>query len=920
MSRQSAAFVSRDVPNLNREAQYDSETPVSDPGARTTSRTANIQLPSQQLDSASNSFGSSMASTTSTFIQNFQNLAGGVVNIHQYQCPVSPCSHHPTHFTRQRAATGSSVAFAAHFPSHFPLSFADITAHSSTHPPASLSADRDTAITHDSSLVFISSSVAVPDDFPSVTPPPSSAQSIEDPDHKYSVPNLTQVRRTTSIGSLFSEASSSMNTGASTPTQLQNDSDLGRSVHEEILTDLTIHSTTLTPTQPPVISMTEAATVGMPQTKPSMDLAIGNNVFGEVLATHGTRIGMAVSTPSTNAPMTMTVERNKSAVVSASDVTSVQNEDLVTNVASTDNVLVAIDMSPDLCQVPALLEIPVIAINGIPVEVESSLVNNDSVNSVAPVENDSVKSVAPVDNDEPMTGQDPVNNEVSVGDKAFISNKRVQRSKSQKVELARRITRSEVRALKAKLNVSRTTTGTTPTTNRKKVHWRDESSVEDSLFLAPPGKARKHSRHRSPSISASGAIPVRLPDQVGLVGMTVSDYRSASQGFSATGEGLGNQMSGGSSPSAAQSPTPILTTAESLTLISLKITAGPEQEMIENAFLYSDKFRRQFQRIVRVLHMGPRNGSLILLAKLQEKVNDVENHNERLVVIKIIPRRTGSVAIEYGLDHVAVDQEVSITSKLSGSLFAPVLDTFHMLGNGLYEGLSFIVTEYAHFVTLQSFIETQAERLKDYPASLSVNEGGQQRHVFPSGMALTEVLVIFQHVVSALEHMHTLGIVHGDINTDNVLVWYQPTLCGWIDETQIRVQLIDFGYSRYTSQTFRQYGTARCSPPELDRVNPLDVYSRGVDGRKADVFALGVLLFTMIDGEPPIRLVVPKVPVAPASTTSSLPAPDVTAMQYPFDEFPEPLSQACQNLLRGMLHTDPNVRYTLRRVKNDPHW
>lgn len=102
-------------------------------------------------------------------------------------------------------------------------------------------------------------------------------------------------------------------------------------------------------------------------------------------------------------------------------------------------------------------------------------------------------------------------------------------------------------------------------------------------------------------------------------------------------------------------------------------------------------------------------------------------------------------------------------------------------------------------------------------------------------MSEDECRFIFRQVCLAIYHLHKHGIVHRDIKDENVIV----------DENGI-IKLIDFGSAGYTKQgPFDVFvGTIDYALPEVLRG---DKY----DGRPQDIWALGILLYTMLYKENP---------------------------------------------------------------------
>ena len=105
-------------------------------------------------------------------------------------------------------------------------------------------------------------------------------------------------------------------------------------------------------------------------------------------------------------------------------------------------------------------------------------------------------------------------------------------------------------------------------------------------------------------------------------------------------------------------------------------------------------------------------------------------------------------------------------------------------------------------------------------------------------------------MASALGYLHHLGIVHGDIKEENILIGYEDGLHV--------AKFCDFGHSRRTKRNrkdLRFYGTRDVSAPELfgnlraseDASVLTDVFY----GYEEDIWALGLVLYTMIHGSLP---------------------------------------------------------------------
>lgn len=92
-----------------------------------------------------------------------------------------------------------------------------------------------------------------------------------------------------------------------------------------------------------------------------------------------------------------------------------------------------------------------------------------------------------------------------------------------------------------------------------------------------------------------------------------------------------------------------------------------------------------------------------------------------------------------------------------------------------------------------------------------------------------------KQLFSSINHCHANGIVHRDIKPENIMI---------NDEDEVR--LIDFGLSKVSKkkQMHTVAGTPFYMAPEVLNENY---------GAKADIWSLGVLLYTLVSGYLPFQ-------------------------------------------------------------------
>ncbi|MBI5482606.1 MAG: serine/threonine protein kinase [Deltaproteobacteria bacterium] len=186
-----------------------------------------------------------------------------------------------------------------------------------------------------------------------------------------------------------------------------------------------------------------------------------------------------------------------------------------------------------------------------------------------------------------------------------------------------------------------------------------------------------------------------------------------------------------------------------------------------------------------------------------------------------------------------------------------------------------------------------------------------------------EIQRIGQEVAAALGAAHAVGILHRDLKPGNIFLWRQP---GAPD----RAVLLDFGLAKATdamaqtqlTSTGEVLGTPLYMAPEQARGDELD-------GR-ADLYALGVVLFEMVTGTPPfsgpnVTAVLARLLTEPPPSVMPLARTPVPAeldaflqralAKRPADRFPNPpefagaLARAAQGSPQGV--ADPALAMTV---------
>jgi protein-serine/threonine kinase len=163
-----------------------------------------------------------------------------------------------------------------------------------------------------------------------------------------------------------------------------------------------------------------------------------------------------------------------------------------------------------------------------------------------------------------------------------------------------------------------------------------------------------------------------------------------------------------------------------------------------------------------------------------------------------------------------------------------------------------------------------------------------------TAMTEAEVKSIFHQTCSAIEHLHTqCGIVHRDIKDENVVLDHGG-----------RVKVIDFGSAAYLRDgpfdTF--HGT-------LDYASPEVLGGKKYEGRGQDVWAAGILLYTMIYKENPFYNVIH------LKVTINCQIDEIVDRDL---RIPFIMSDDSIDLIQKMLDRDLSTRYTMAQVLTHP--
>ena len=109
------------------------------------------------------------------------------------------------------------------------------------------------------------------------------------------------------------------------------------------------------------------------------------------------------------------------------------------------------------------------------------------------------------------------------------------------------------------------------------------------------------------------------------------------------------------------------------------------------------------------------------------------------------------------------------------------------------------------------------------------------------GMPVRRAVWIARQIASALHAAHNAKIVHRDLKSDNVFLTDR-------DDASDHVKVLDFGISRFLSAEEKQKGMVMGTP---EFMAPEQITAPDSVDRRADIYALGVILYEMLTASRP---------------------------------------------------------------------
>ncbi|KAL6778757.1 hypothetical protein ACKKBF_B04765 [Auxenochlorella protothecoides x Auxenochlorella symbiontica] len=162
----------------------------------------------------------------------------------------------------------------------------------------------------------------------------------------------------------------------------------------------------------------------------------------------------------------------------------------------------------------------------------------------------------------------------------------------------------------------------------------------------------------------------------------------------------------------------------------------------------------------------------------------------------------------------------------------------------------------------------------------------------------------FQQLIVGIDYCHRMGVASRDIKLENTLLDGSP---------RPLIKLADFGFSKDDQQSAptSRVGTPAYLAPEVIVSKPGTHY----DGKKADLWSCGVLLYILVTGTYPFQRVKDSTMKGPQKLNAILNR--ILAVDYIFPERKR-LSPECKDLISSLLVLDPNARPDIPAIQAHP--
>ncbi len=228
-------------------------------------------------------------------------------------------------------------------------------------------------------------------------------------------------------------------------------------------------------------------------------------------------------------------------------------------------------------------------------------------------------------------------------------------------------------------------------------------------------------------------------------------------------------------------------------------TSGPSEVDLDRDLLNMDKLAEDFPQLEFLELLGKGGMGVVYLAR--------QPHLDRMIAIKVMSERLSSNP-EFS---ERFSREAKALARLNHS------NIVHIYDFGKAGGRCYMLMEYVEGANLRQLMQEQR-------------------------LTTEQTLAIIPQVCDALQFAHDSGVVHRDIKPENILIDLKNT-----------VKIADFGLAKIATgevdSGFTRTGTVVGTPQYMA---PEQIEKPGSVDHRADVYALGVVLYELLTGELPL--------------------------------------------------------------------
>jgi eukaryotic-like serine/threonine-protein kinase len=233
---------------------------------------------------------------------------------------------------------------------------------------------------------------------------------------------------------------------------------------------------------------------------------------------------------------------------------------------------------------------------------------------------------------------------------------------------------------------------------------------------------------------------------------------------------------------------------------------------------------------------------------------------DKTVVIKLMRNEVSPKERETSLKRFL--QEIKVTARLNHPNLVSVLD------GGEHNGRRFLVMEYIQGETLRVVMTRRGM------------------------MPYSDAIRIICQVCAGLQEAHNEGIVHRDLKPENIMIRENQDRPDWVKIVDFGIAHLKAGGSKLTA-TGIAIGTVDYMSPEYLSDKPID--------HRADIYALGVMLFELLTGRCPFE----------SECTEALLAKHLWSAPMPPSSYRKEMQAGCalDRIVERALEKEPANRY-----------